>query len=134
MKPKLSILALVAFIWFAFVACVNSPERTAKITTDTLLAEVSEGELIYAKDFIKRQDAARAAKDLAKCDELVKEQGRFNQLVADFQNGYRAALFSYLAVKETAGTNSVTVQDLSNFASDFGSALTNLQTFIKTKR
>ena len=134
MNRKLSLLAIVAFILFAFVACVNSPERTAKITTDTLLAEVWQGEQIYAKDFVKRQDAARAAKDLAKCDDLVKEQGRFNELVKDFQNGYRAALFCYLAVKETAGTNAVTVQDLSNFATDFGGALTNLQTFIHTKR
>lgn len=134
MNRKINRLAIVAFACVAFVACVNSPERTAKITTDTLLDEIWQGEQIYAKDFTKRQDAARAAKDLAKCSDLVKEQGRFNNLVSDFQNGYRAALFSYLAVKETTGTNGVTVQDLSNFASDFGSAFTNLQTFIKTKR
>ena len=125
----LTVLALAAWL----PGCANSPERSAKIVTDTALDEVWTGEQAYGKDFNARQAKARTSNDLATCDALVIEQGKFNQVVRDFQSAYKAALLSYLAIKD-ASTNTVTIDDLQNFSSDFGGALTNLQTFIKTKR
>jgi outer membrane murein-binding lipoprotein Lpp len=129
MKRTLAVI-LGAVLLFG---CANSSERTAKIGTDTALDEIWTGEQAYAKNFNARQEKARAAKDLATCDALVIEQGKFDEVVQHFQAAYKAALLSYLAVKDTS-TNGVSVEALSNFSSDFGGALTNLQTFIKSKR
>ena len=118
--------------WFRSIP--NSPERTAKITSDALLQQVWFFETNYAASLALKEHNAKLAKDTNALVNLAGKRALFVLYVDDFRSEYTNALNLYLSVKPKDSTNAVSAQDLLRFSNGFQTAATNLFNFVNATK
>jgi hypothetical protein len=116
--------------------CALSAERSAYTAVGAELDAADAAAKAYAANFVQREaknEADKLAEGYAqRHDDLVKEQGKFNELVSRYAVAHRSALRLYLAAKAAAAPGTNLPTDLHAWSDELASAEADLLAFTRS--
>ena len=136
-RARLLVLLVAAALAVAsaisFTACSTSPERSLMVAAQISQTTVSNAVVAWSEDFVRRAQPhvvtnvlGRREIDYAQAPHLAAEKALVDRALADWRAGSRAALGSWIAVRELGGTHAVTDAQLDRFRDALAASATNV--------